>query len=84
MTSYSYTSDDTERTFTFASRDAYEHACSWYNSASKAEIETFCTAHGVDITEKTDDPYYRTGVKLIDDWAHVAMELYAKVHEPAH
>ena len=84
MTSYSYSSDDTGRSFTFASEDAYERANEWYNNTSKADVLAFCSAHGVDLTEATDDPYYRTGVKLVDDWADVAMELYAKVHEPAH
>lgn len=78
---YTFTSSETGRTFTFPSEEAYEAANEWYNGPiTKDGIVDFCAKHGVDLTMKTDDPAFLGGEKLTPDWADVAMELYAKVH----
>lgn len=66
------------QTFSFVSEEAFEAANDWYGRTEKDQIVEFCAARGGVLVEATDDPYYSTGLKLVEDWAFVAMELYAK------
>lgn len=75
---HTITNEETGREFTFASEEAWGAALDWYNSTSQGDIQEYCRARGIELIEATDDPYYTTGRKLVDDWADVAMELYAR------
>lgn len=72
------TNDETGRTFTFASEDVWAEAQQWYQTTSKAEIIDYCAKQGIDLLESTDNPAFEAGVKLLDDWAEIATELWAK------
>lgn len=76
---FTITNEETARLFSFADEAAWEAALDWYNTTPKAEIIAFCAANGVDLSEDTGNPYFRSGRKLVDDWADVAMELRARV-----
>jgi hypothetical protein len=77
---FKFTNEDTGREFSFKSEEAYGRALDWYNDRdnSKAEMIKLCSDHGVDLFEATDDPYFKSGRKLVDDWADVAMEIWAR------
>lgn len=65
------TNDDTGRTFTFASDAAYAAAHGWYSRTEKDDIVSFCLARGVALTQGKSS-------RLVDDWADIAMELWAQ------
>ena len=71
-------SEDLNREITFRNEDEYELAIDWYNDHSKATVCEFCERHGLNLIEPTNDPYFKTGKKLIDGWADAAMELWAR------
>jgi hypothetical protein len=76
---FTVTSSDTGLTFTFASEEAHAAAREWVEGIDKQLVIDFCKREGVEIVEQTDDPYFRDGTKLIEDWDNVAAELYARV-----
>jgi hypothetical protein len=69
---YHIKSQETGATYTFASREAYEAAEEWYNSADGVAIQDFCRAHGLDL--------HVSPTELRPDWHDAAMSLYARVH----
>lgn len=68
---YTITSDDTGRSFSYPSEDAYNRAIEWYNRAGKAAI-AYCEARGIDLRD------HEQPGRLVDDWADIAMELWAR------
>lgn len=55
----------------FNSEGAYEAAVEWYNATPKSDIIGYCKNQGINIFETN-------GKKLVDDWADIAMELWAR------
>lgn len=67
---YTFQGEDSGNQFWFQDEAAYERALAWYSKTSKQDIIDFCRGRGIDITDDNG--------RLVEDWAYIAMELYAK------